>query len=415
MFESFSIIFLVASLLSYINFKWLKLIPNIGTMILALILSISIILTKDIFTGINKFFYELLQSADFGSLLLKIMLSILLFAGAMHIEIHALQKEKWSILVFSTIGVLISTFLIGSAVYFIAPLFGLAIPYIYSLIIGSILSPTDPIAVLGIIKDSSLKESIALKIEGESLFNDGVGVVVFTTLLFIASGNTGNIGEKIGSIFLVEALGGIGLGFLLGWVGSILLKSAQENHQLTTILSVGIVLGGFVLASKLGTSGPLATVVCGLYLGHTISNPMFNKKSKKLMNEIWEILDESLNTILFVLIGLSLQLLSANIELIILGSIVIIIALLARFISIALPFSLLKSNENRLKTSLILTWGGLRGGISIALALSIPEEQFRNTILVLTFMVVIFSILFQGLTLGFIVKKLNLTTKRKHE
>jgi CPA1 family monovalent cation:H+ antiporter len=335
------------------------------------------------------------------------MLSILLFAGAMHIDIRALQKEKWSILIFSTIGVLISTFLIGGAVYFIAPFLGIEIPLIYSLLFGALISPTDPIAVIGILKEAGIVESIELKIEGESMFNDGIGVVVFTSLLFIASGETENIGAEIGHIFLVEAVGGVVLGVILGWIASLCIKSIQENSQLATILSIAFVLGGYAIASKLGTSGPLAMVVCGLYLGHIISNPTFNKGSRNMMNEIWEIMDESLNTVLFVLIGLSLHLISPDTKQISLGLIVILIALLARFISIVIPFSLLKAKEGRIKTSLLLTWGGLRGGISIALALSIPDEQYRPIILLLTFMVALFSIVIQGLSLGVLVKKLD--------
>lgn len=411
MFNSFSIIFLLAALLSFINYKWLKLAPTIGTMILALFLAGGVILSENIFPDFYQFFCDTLLSADFGTLLLDVMLSILLFAGAMHINIHALERQKWAIILFATIGVLISTFLIGGALYFLAMLFGVDLPLIYCLIFGSLISPTDPIAVIGILKEVGVKESIELKIEGESLFNDGIGVVVFTSLVLIASGETENIGEEIGHIFLVEALGGIALGFALGWIASLFLKSIQENSQLATMLSIAFVIGGYAIASRLGTSGPLAMVVCGLFLGNVINNPAFNPKAKNRMNEIWEMLDESLNTVLFVLIGLSLHLISPDLKQFGLGLIIIFMALLARFISISLPFALLKSDGDRLKTSLVLTWGGLRGGISIALALSIPAETYGHTLLFLTFIVVIFSILVQGLSLGALVKKLKLSAK----
>jgi CPA1 family monovalent cation:H+ antiporter len=322
-----------------------------------------------------------------------------------------LQNQKWSILLFSTIGVLLSTFLIGGAVYLCGMWIGVELPLIYSLIFGALISPTDPIAVIGILKEAKIKESIELKIEGESMFNDGIGVVVFTSLVLVASGQSGNIGEEIGHIFLTEAIGGVVLGFVLGWLASLLIKSVQENSQLSTILSIAFVLGGYAIASKLETSGPLAMVVCGLYLGNTISNPKFNINAKQMMNEVWEILDESFNTVLFVLIGLSLHLISPDSNQIILGLIIIIIALIARFISIILPFSLLKTNEDRIKIGTILTWGGLRGGISIALALSIPAEPYGKIILLLTFIVVLFSVLVQGLSLGRLVKKLNLSAK----
>ena len=407
MFESFSIIFLLAALLSFVNYKWLKLPSTIGTMILALLFAIVAIGSKNILPDFYAFFCDIILATDFSTLLLDIMLSMLLFAGAMHIDIHRLEMEKWSVLLFSTIGVLLSTFFIGGAVFFLSKLMGIELPFIYSLIFGALISPTDPIAVIGILKEAGIDESTALKIEGESMFNDGIGVVVFTSLILMASGHTENIGVEVGHIFLVEAVGGIALGFVLGWLASLFIKSIQENSQLATILSIAFVIGGYAIASKLGTSGPLAMVVSGLFLGNTISQPNFNKTSKKIMNEIWEVLDESLNTVLFVLIGLSLHLIRADIKEISLGLIIIIVALLARFISIVIPFSLLRSNESRFKTSTLLTWGGLRGGISIALALSIPNDTYRPLILLLTFIVALFSILVQGLSLGALVKKLK--------
>ena len=286
-------------------------------------------------------------------------------------------------------------------------LIGIELPLIYCFIFGALISPTDPIAVIGILKEAGIDESTELKIEGESMFNDGIGVVVFTSLVLIASGDTENIGAEIGHLFLVEAAGGIVLGILLGWLASYFVKSIQENGQLATILSIAFVIGGYAIASKLGTSGPLAMVVAGLFLGNTISKPDFNKPTKKVMNEIWEVLDESLNTVLFVLIGLSLHLITADTKQITLGLIIIVVALLARFISIVIPFSLLRTKENKMKTSLLLTWGGLRGGISIALALSIPNDTYGPTILLLTFIVALFSILVQGLSLGKLVKKLK--------
>ncbi len=409
MFESFSIIFLLAALLSFINYKWLKLSSTIGTMILALIFSVIIIASKGVLPWFFQFFCDTIMAVDFSTLLLDVMLSILLFAGAMHINIHALLKQKWPILLFATFGVVLSTFLIGGSVYFLAGLLGVELPFIYCLIFGSLISPTDPIAVISILKEAGIDESIELKIEGESLFNDGIGVVVFTSLVLISSGHTENLGGEVGHIFLVEALGGIALGFILGWLASMFIRSVQENNQLSTILSIAFVVGGYAIASRLGTSGPLAMVVAGLFVGHTISSPSFSKSSKNMINEIWEILDESFNTILFVLIGLSLHLIEPDMNQIILGIIIIAIALISRFISIVIPFSLLRADEDRIKTSLLLTWGGLRGGISIALALSISDENYRNVILLLTFIVVLFSILVQGLSLGTLVKKLKLT------
>lgn len=411
MFQAFSIIFLIATLLSFINYKWIKLPATIGTMILALGLAIVVTLSKAIAPSFYQFFCDMVIAADFKTLLLDILLSVLLFAGAIHINISELKKERWFILLFASLGVLISTFVVGGLLYFITQLFGVEIPFVYTLLFGALISPTDPIAVLAILKKTNISKSLELKIEGESLFNDGMGVVVFASILLV----TGVMNEhesnalfgEIIHIFFAEAVGGLVFGLILGWLALKLMRSVMENSQLVAIISVATALGGYAIALKLGTSGPLAMVVAGLVIGNGLYSSNFNEKSKSTTTEIWEMLDESLNTVLFVFIGLSIHLIQLDATLIIIGLITILIVLFARICSVLLGYSLLNHRDHDFwKTSSILTWGGLRGGISIALALSLSPESYGNELLLICFIVVIFSIIVQGLTMNSLVKRL---------
>ncbi len=411
MFESFSFIFLIAALLSYCNYRWLKLPSTIGAMILALGLVTLIIVSKNLAPQAYDFVCQLIIQADFKSLLLDIMLSFLLFAGAIHINLGDLQKERWPILTFATLGVLLSTLIIGFLFYLLAPVFGLEIGLMYCFLFGALISPTDPIAVLAILQKTKISKSLELEIEGESLFNDGVGVVMFTSVLLL-SGNsvhsTGvNVGEEIFHIFMLEAVGGLAFGALLGWLMLKIIKTVEENGQLVLMLTIATVLGGYAIASMLGTSGPLAMVVCGLLMGNGINHGLFNEKSKMLINQVWKALDESLNVVLFVLIGLTIHLLDFQWNIFALGLLMILLILIARFISVYLPSSLFSFRKtNTLRTSLVLTWGGLRGGISIALALGLSENPFGKEILLICFMVVLFSIIVQGLTIEQVLKRL---------
>jgi CPA1 family monovalent cation:H+ antiporter len=411
MFHAFSIIFLIATLLSLINYKWIKLPATIGTMILALGVAIIITISKSIVPSFYQFFCDLVIAADFKTLLLDILLSILLFAGAIHINITELKKERWFILLFASVGVLISTFIIGVLLYYLTPLFGLDIPFIYTLLFGALISPTDPIAVLAILKKTNISKSLELKIEGESLFNDGIGVVVFTSILLIAGVMTeydsGALAGEIMHIFYAEAVGGLAFGFVIGWLALKLMRSVMDNSQLVAIITVATALGGYAIALRIGTSGPLAMVVAGLVIGNGLYSTNFNENSKSITTEIWEMLDESLNTVLFVFIGLSIHLIQFDTTLIAIGVITILIVIFARISSVLVGYSLLSyKDHNFWKTSSILTWGGLRGGISIALALSLPPEYYGNELLLICFIVVIFSIIVQGLTMNSLVKKL---------
>ncbi|WOI23309.1 cation:proton antiporter [Nonlabens ulvanivorans] len=411
MFESFSIVFTIAAFFSYINYKWLKLPTTIGLMILSLLLIIPITLSESIFPEFYKFFCDIIVNADFKTLLLDGILSFLLFAGALHVNLASLAKEKKSIILFATLGVLISTVIVGSLTYFTAQLFDLNLPFIHALLFGALISPTDPIAVMAILKKANIAESLGIKIEGESLFNDGIGVVVFSGILIIASVtgefNSTEIGTEIGILFLEEAVGGILYGLLIGFIGLKCMQSLNDNPQLAVMMSLAVVMGGTAGAFLMHTSAPLAMVVAGLLIGNKIHVSENKSEVQIAINSFWAILDDVFNGILFVLIGLAIHLLDFTSSYVYLGVITIIIVLLARFISVFLPYSLLKHEEDKpIKTIAILTWGGLRGGISIALALSLSDQFSGNLILHITYIIVIFSIIVQGLSIGVFAQKL---------
>jgi len=410
MFQSFSLIFLIAALFSYLNYRWIKLPSTIGIMILSLITAILVIASEPLFPDTYKFFCDLVLGANFRTLLLDVMLSLLLFAGALHVDIQELKQEKWSVFVFATVGVLISTFIVGMLIYLVLPFIGIDVPFTHALLFGALISPTDPIAVIAILKQAGVTKSLQLKIEGESLFNDGVGVVVFTGLLLFAEGighGMEPIGMEILMLFVEEVIGGIVLGAIIGIVAYQLIKSVEENAQLCIILTIAFAIGGYSLASILHMSGPLAMVVAGLYLGHKIFHQAFNERTKTHLDDLWEVLDEGLNGVLFVMIGLAIHLLDFDSNLILGGLVAILIVISARWISIIVPFSFFKHEDHDFwQTSTILTWGGLKGGISLALALSLTEEMSGNVILGITYIVVLFSILVQGLSVGKLVRTL---------
>ena len=414
MFQSFAILLTLATIFSYINYRWFKLPTTIGLMIMAFLTAITIIGSKSLVPDLYTFFCELVIGLDFKTILMEMMLSFLLFAGALHVNIQDLKEQRKPVLLFATIGVLISTLLVGGAIYFIAPLLGLSIPFLHCLVFGALISPTDPIAVIAILKEAKVSKSVELKIEGESLFNDGIGVVVFTGILLLIEGQHmmeggESIGKEVLFLFAEEAVGGVLYGLLIGFVAWKLIKSIQENTHLAILLTLSIALGGYSLASLIHVSGPLAMVVAGLLIGNKINGPNFSNSSRASIGEFWEILDDTLNAVLFVLIGLVIHLLSFEMSYFYLGLISILVVIISRFISVYLPFSLLKhQGTNLLKTVGVLTWGGLRGGISVALALSLDDSYSREPILFITYIVVLFSIIVQGLSLGKVVKKLNI-------
>jgi len=411
MLQSFSIIFAIAALFSFINYKWLKLPTTIGLLLMSLATILVITLSKDTFPAFYNFFCDIVVDLDFKSLLLNGILSFLLFAGAIHVNLEELSKEKWPIFLFATLGVLISTFLVGGLTYGAAQLIGMDLPFIYALLFGALISPTDPIAVMAILKKVNITPSLGIKIEGESLFNDGIGLVVFSGILIISGMSEhmveGSLSFEIGRLFLEEAVGGLAFGAVLGFIGYRGIRSTRDNPQLSVMISLATVMGGYALATMIHVSGPLAMVVAGLIIGSQLNSLSNRGTARRMLNDFWEILDDVFNGILFVLIGLSFHLLEFDTNILLLGGLAIGIVLISRFVSVFIPYSLLKHKEHSpLKTVTILTWGGLRGGISIALALSLATNSQSNTVMSITYIIVIFSIVVQGLTIGKLVKKM---------
>lgn len=409
MYESFSIIFALAALLSFINYRWLKLPSTIGQMILALGVALIVMLLEPIAPKAYSFFCDIILNTDFTHILLDVMLGFLLFAGALHVDISDLRHERWSVLLFATVSVLISTFLVGIALFYLAQVVGISLPFLHCLLFGALISPTDPIAVLALLKTANVNKSLQLKIEGESMFNDGIGVIVFSGLLLFTQMDVeqANIGVQLIELFAEEVLLGLVLGGVLGWLGFRLMQAAQSEPFLATILSLAVVFGGYTLTQMLHTSGPLAMVVAGLYIGNRIKSKDFAEQARTTLTGIWKVLDESLNGVLFVMIGLALHLVHLELDTMGLLALMLFIVLVARWVSVTLPYALLRHEEDHwTKTTYVLTWGGLRGGISLALAFSLAPELSRETLLLLTYGIVLFSILVQGMTIPTLVKKL---------
>lgn len=376
-------------------------------MLLSLLLSVLVLIGGNTFPGAEDFILNNLKTIDFSKLLLEAMLSFMLFAGAIHINFDDLKKEKFSIILFSTFSVLISTFLVGFSAKFILGLFGVVVPIEQALLFGALISPTDPISVLAILKKAGISKSLETKIAGESLFNDGVAVVVFLTILSVASGSEVFTFSSSLLLFCQEAIGGVIFGIIIGWIGFKLIKSI-DHYQTEIMITLAMVMGGYALAQHIHVSGPLAMVLAGLLIGNQGRTQGMSDITQEYMNKFWEVIDEILNAILFVLIGLELLLFKFDNVILYSGLILIFIVLLIRFISIWFPSLLIRFREKiERHTLLVLTWGGLRGGISIALALSIPEALNKNIWVGITYIIVCFSILVQGLTIGKLASKRN--------
>ncbi|WP_144605156.1 cation:proton antiporter [Algoriphagus algorifonticola] len=406
-FTIITILTILSALFAYINTKFLKLPFTIGLMIIAMLFTLVILILGYFESAVLEQSKSLIQSIDFKTVLLEIMLSFLLFAGALHTKLDELAKQRGPIMLFATFGVLLSTFLIGTLFYFLAELIGHPIAYIYCLLFGALISPTDPIAVLGILKEANAPKKLEIKIVGESLFNDGVGVVVFLVLLSIAQRGIASVeAEEVGLLFFEEVFGGLALGLVLGWLAFKLMKSI-DHYETEVLLTLALVMGLYALASYLHFSGPLAVVVAGILIGNKSPETAWSSVTQNYVDKFWELIDVFLNAILFVLIGLELLIITINAEYILLGVLVIPIALASRYLALSGPIILFRKKLDFIpKTGLLMTWGGIRGGISIALALSLEPIMERELFLTVTYVIVVFSIIIQGLSIGPLVKKI---------
>jgi CPA1 family monovalent cation:H+ antiporter len=394
----------LAAVFSYLNHRFIRLPTTIGLMVIALVVSLLLLLAGKL--GLAELEAQaevLLRGIDFHEALMEGMLSFLLFAGALHVNLEDLAKQKWIISTLATVGVVSSTFLVGTLAWLVFNSLGLDVAYIYCLVFGALISPTDPIAVLGILKTSGAPKTLQTKITGESLFNDGVGVVVFLVLVSLAVGREEMGAGDIAWLFAEEAIGGILFGLVIGAIAYQMLKSV-DNYQVEVLITLALVMGGYALASAVHVSGPIAVVVAGLLIGNHGRLLAMSDHTREHLDTFWELVDEVLNAVLFVLIGLEVLVLQFEVEYLLAALVMIPGVLLARFISVGIPVTLMRRFRSFTPGVIqVLTWGGLRGGISVALALSLPLGSEREVILATTYAVVVFSVVVQGLTISKVV------------
>ncbi len=410
-FNIIAILVTLAGLLSYFNHRFLKMPTTIGLMLVAMLLSLALIGLNQIGLDIKTPAARILSEIDFSKTLLEGLLSYLLFAGALHVNLDDLAAQKRVVGILATAGVVGSTFIVGTAMYWVAGLLGFEIRYLYCLLFGALISPTDPVAVIGIMKSAGAPKSLETKVSGESLFNDGIGVVLFLVLLGLATGEHHLTAGYVAKLFLLEAVGGVLYGLIIGWITYRMLRSVN-NYQVEVLLTLALVTGGYALATTIHTSAPIAIVVAGLLIGNHGRRFAMSARTVEHLDTFWELVDEILNAVLFVLIGLEVMIISFSGKVFVAGVIAIPIVLLARFLCVGVAvFALKRFREFTPKAVRILTWAGLRGGISVALALALPPGPERDTLLAVTYVVVVFSIVVQGLTIKRLVR--SATTTRK--
>ena len=434
LFEIAALLLVLSAALSWVNRAYLKLPHTIGLLVMALFASFILMAMEAFFPaiGLTNTMQSALGQIDFNETLMKGMLGFLLFAGALHVDLAKLKDAKWAIGSMATFGVVLSTFIVGFGFWGLAKIFGLDVPFIWALVFGSLISPTDPVAVLSILKTVKMPKSLETKIAGESLFNDGVGVVVFTLILAIATGGAGGGhalmnefqlagpimaatgGGTIGvldvvELFVVDAIGGAILGAIAGWITYRMMARIDE-HAIEILISLACVAGTYALAQRIDIlghhlSGPIAVVVAGLMIGNKGARVAMSEHTQETLFGFWEMIDEILNSVLFLLIGLEILVLGLVPQYAIIGAVAIPLVLLARLCAVYVPMKVIGTFKSFTKGAVpVLTWGGVRGGISVALALSLPDNEHKPLILTATYAVVVFSIIVQGLTIKKVVE-----------
>ena len=416
-----AILLILATIFGAINYKFVKLPHTIGLMIVALVASLSLIALDLTFPslGMSILVNEFLGNIDFNVTLMQGMLSFLLFAGALHVDLDQLLENKWTILTFASIGVLVSSFVIGGGFWLISGAVGLSLPFLVCLLLGVMVSPTDPVAVLGVLKTLQVPSPLKAKIAGESLFNDGVAVVLFSVLVSLVFGNGGEEGletsfQLTSVIWLLtkEALGGLFLGLISGFIAFWLLRQI-DDYVLEVLITLALVTGAYSIALHLHLSGPIAMVIAGLLIGNQGTSLAMSETTRMHVEMFWELVDEILNSVLFLLIGLKIVFLLqhssyeiAYPRLIGLFIAITLLSLFARFLAIALPVQIKSLNSDVSPGTVpILTWAGIRGGVSVALALSLPSSSESELLLFVTYLVVLFSVAIQGLTIENVIKR----------
>ncbi|HSQ69373.1 MAG TPA: sodium:proton antiporter [Steroidobacteraceae bacterium] len=407
MLEIAAIFLVITAVLAYLNERFVGLPTTIGVMAAALALSLSLVGLNALGMagGLLEYERSLLHSIDFATILMQGMLSLLLFAAALHVDLSELRSLRWPVALLALVGTLLSTVVVGYGMWLALPLVGLHLPLMYCLLFGALISPTDPVAVMGILRSAGAPRELELLMVGESLFNDGIGVVIFSMLLgMLTSGSAPTAGHGF-ELLLREAGGGVLFGLVLGYVTFRMLKSV-DNYQVEVLLTLAAVMGGYALASNLQVSGPLAMVIAGLMIGNHGRELAMSDTTRRHLDMFWELIDAILNSVLFVLIGMEVLLVVFSPRELTAAVVAIMVTLFARLLTVGLPATVLRKSFDLPRGSWkVLTWGGLRGGISVALALSLPPGPQRDTLVALTYCVAAFSILVQGLSIGHVVRR----------
>ena len=414
LFDVLAVLIGFSALFSWLNDRFLKLPDAIGLMLIALLFSLALLLPLPFTRGLEQEVQLMLASIDFPEALLQGMLGFLLFAGALHVDLRELSKHKWVIAFLASASVIGATLLIGCGAWLLFLALGIDVPFVYCMLLGALISPTDPVAVLGILKDAKAPKSLEMKITGESLFNDGVAVVVFILLARLAAGEAAPGFGEAAFLFATEIFGGAAFGFVMGWL-ALYMISRTSNYQVEIMITLALAMSGYAIAEHAHVSAPIAIVVAGLMIGSRGRSIALTEATRYRLDDFWELVDAILNAVLFVIIGLEVLAISMTGELVLAGLLAIPLVLAARFASVGLPFPLIRRFRQFEPGFLsILTWGGLRGGISVALALSLPDGGPRDVILTVTYIVVVFSVLVQGMTLGPLVRAISARSGGSH-
>ncbi|HVN28518.1 MAG TPA: sodium:proton antiporter [Candidatus Binataceae bacterium] len=413
LFDLIAILITMAAIFAFINARHFNLPSTIGILIIALAFSIAVNVLGKLGVGvIQTSAVSVLSRIDFNQMLLHGLLAYLLFAGGLNLKVEHLFDEKVPIAILSTVGVAISTLIVGFGTWLLLDLVGIQIPLIAAMLFGALISPTDPVSVLAILRNLALPPHFDAQIAGESLFNDGIGAVVFTVLLGIATSTAKITGPEFARLFAIEAVGGAAFGLAAGFMTYVLLRRI-DDYKVEILLTLALATGGYALADRVGVSAPIAIVVAGLLIGNPGRNSAMSERTREQVDLFWEVVDDILNAILFLLIGAELLLIPLAPSYVAAALMAIPLTLLARLISVAVPVTmLLPFRRFERGTITLLTWSGLRGGISVALALSIPPSDYRAVIVVMTYAVVIFSVIVQGMTIGAVSLRMVPSIKR---
>lgn len=406
-FSIIAIIFSVSAILGYINHRWMNLPGAIGVMLLSLLLGITLKIIGHFSPELTVAFEAQLRSFDFGTFLMDITLCFLLFAGSLHVRYNELKEVRSTVVSYATFGVIASTFITAFLTQLVFGLFNYEVDFITCLLFGALISPTDPIAVMGIISKFNLPKKLKVEIVGESLFNDGVGVIVFSVIYSVYKAGAESVtAMEVLKLFIIEVAGGIFVGGLIGYIGYYLIKTI-DHYQTEIIITLAIVMGGYSLANAFHASGPLAMVVAGIFIGNKGKNEAMSDLTAEYLDKFWELVDEICNTLLFVIMGIEVFLMPFDTTYFLISVILIAVVLVSRFLSLLPPFYILNHKDNKGILNLnVLTWGGLRGGISLALALSLANQvKYSELFLIVTYTIVVFSVVVQGLTMSKLLKR----------